>query len=627
MNKMNLDEIKKRMEGKQIIIFGAGIWGSIFYKKVFADFDIAYVVDNNVEPSFSLYEKSIFDFSYLINNYNDELIVITTLNYCDEISQQLELHNFEYGKNYLIWNGQDNAETESVDFADENTKRLISKNIELWREKKKHDKKGQIIIPYRRSSEIVYVPWSYAANYLADKYDAEIVCAGGVESSFDNNLLELYYSFNVSKVIDERPTGEVEREVERIFEEIWHGIKSKEDIWNIEIYGECYGKDIVREYLRTEFPIIYINDINLKKQMKRMIGYIVFWNKYIKENHEEIKTIILWDGVFYREGIIRKLAALYDIPVYSVVYSGMCKREYEEKFNYEFYRKYFRMLSKEEQEKGIEWAKCRLKEHLRGNIKDYDIVESVYKMAEQQKVLEDNERIKIMICPHYTEDDPFSHGDMLFMGPGDWLEHLGRLSEKTDYDWYLKPHPVETEFGDNYIKAYLKRYPRIKLLPKYVSPFQLKEEGMKYALTIHGSIGYEYPMIGINVINAGNNPHIAYGFNINPKSIEEYDNILCNLENLDHKVDMNEIYEFYAIHFGYYQHRELMINKIFYKDERLQEIRGLTCSKTKRNTELFKYWLEEIDEERHKELEELIEKLFQQIDNYKDIVFHKKKLE
>lgn len=625
--KLNLDEIKKRIGNQKLIIFGAGILGSIFYKKVFADYDIAYVVDNNLEPGYSLYGKTIVNFEYFIKNYNNEVIIVTTLNYCDEISEQLELHQFEYEKNYLIWNGHDNSENVSANFADENTKRFISKNKELWAEKKKCDKRGQIIIPYRRSSEIVYAPWSYAANYLADKYDAEILCAGGVESAFDDDLLELYYSFNVSKIIDERPIGEVKRETEQIFEEIWRGIKSKEDIWNIEIYGENYGKDIVRDYLRMEFPIIYINDINLKKQMKRMIGYIVFWNKYIKEKHGEIKAIILWDGTFYREAIIRKLAVLYGIPVYSVIYSDMWKGEYEEKFNYEFYKKYFHMLSKKEQEEGIEWAKHRLEEHLQGNVKDYDIVESVYKSEKQQNVLENSEKIKIMICPHYTGDDPFSQGDMLFMGPGDWLEHLGELSEKTEYDWYFKPHPVETEFGDNYIKAYLKRYPKIKLLPKYVSPFQLKDEGMKYALTIHGSIGYEYPMIGINVINAGNNPHIAFGFDVNPKSIEEYDNILYNLKNMTKKVDVNEIYEFYAIHFGYYQQRKFMINKIFYKDQRLQEIRGFKYSKTRRNTELFRYWIEEINEERHKELQKLTERLFQQIDNYKDTVFHKKKLE
>ena len=86
-----------------------------------------------------------------------------------------------------------------------------------------------------------------------------------------------------------------------------------------------------------------------------------------------------------------------------------------------------------------------------------------------------------------------------------------------------------------------------------MSPFQLKEEGISYALTIHGSIGYEYPMLGINVINAGNNPHIAFDFDINPKTIEEYDEVIFNLEKVNKKIDINEIYMFYLIHFGYYE--------------------------------------------------------------------------
>ena len=281
----NLEEIKNLCGEKKIIIFGAGFWGSILYKKVCRDYDIAYVVDNNIENGYTFYGNKIVNFKFLLENYMDEMIVVTSLDYCDEISEQLEKHHFEYKKNFVIWNGLFDVTSKPIDFADDNTKRFIEKNIELWSKSKRSNKKAKVIIPYRNTVEISYAPWSYAANYLSDKYDAEILCAGGVESPFDDNLLKLYESFNVSGVIDERPTAEIKKEADNIFERLWGHIKCKQDILDIEVYGESYGKDILRDYLRFDFPIVYMTDINLKRQIKRMIEYIVFWNKYINENH------------------------------------------------------------------------------------------------------------------------------------------------------------------------------------------------------------------------------------------------------------------------------------------------------------------------------------------------------
>lgn len=624
----NLEEIKNLCGEKKIIIFGAGFWGSILYKKVCRDYDIAYVVDNNIENGYTFYGNKIVNFKFLLENYMDEMIVVTSLDYCDEISEQLEKYHFEYKKNFVIWNGLFDVTSKPIDFADDNTKRFIEKNIELWSKSKRSNKKAKVIIPYRNTVEISYAPWSYAANYLSDKYDAEILCAGGVESPFDDNLLKLYESFNVSGVIDERPTAEIKKEADNIFERLWGHIKCKQDILDIEVYGESYGKDILRDYLRFDFPIVYMTDINLKRQIKRMIEYIVFWNKYINENHENIKAIVLWDGIYYREGIIRKLAVSYDIPTYTIVNTTAFRWEYEEQFDFEFYKKFYYMLSNEEKKEGIEWAKRKLKEHFEGTVRDEEMVrKSVFQSYETHKLLDESKKIKIMICPHYSQDDAFSCGDMLFTDPWDWLEHLGKISEETEYDWYLKPHPIEKELGDKLIEDYLKKYTKIKLLPKYVSPFQLKEEGISYALTIHGSIGYEYPMLGINVINAGNNPHIAFDFDINPKTIEEYDEVIFNLEKVNKKIDINEIYMFYLIHFGYYERRRIPISKLYFKDERLRDIRGLIGSKTESTTELFKYYVDEIDEKRHIELQGVTQRLFDKMDHYKDGVFYKKELE
>ena len=625
--RMNLVEIQEIYRQREIIIFGAGYFGGLFYKKILKEYTVPYVVDNNIDTNYTFFGKKVVNFEGLLRKYNNEIIVITTMNCWKEVAEQLEKHGFQFKKNYVIWNGVYD-EKSRIDFGDGSTKRLIKKNLQLWSGKKKNNRVGKILIPYRESAEIVYGPWSYAANYLSDKYDAEIFCVGGIESAFNKELLELYYSFNVSGVIDETPDAVMVKEIDTIFEQVWQKINSEEDILDIEIYGEKYGKDIIRDYLRREFPIIYISDINLKNQIRKMVGYIVFWNRYINKYYQDIKAIILWDGIYYREGIMRKLAVAYDIPVYTIVNTTAFRWEYEEKCNFEFYKKFYNMLSVEERENGIYWAKERLKEHLCGQTQDMDMVnKSVFESKSTGNILEKNEKTKVMICPHYSEDDAFPYGDMLFSTPWKWLEYLGELSQKTDYDWYLKPHPCENELGDKLISDYLKKYSNIKLLPKYISPIQLKEEGMKYALTIHGSIGYEYPLVGINAINAGYNPHIAFEFSINPKTLNEYETTLYSLNKIKKKINIEEIYMFYSIHFGYYEHRRIKINRLFFKDMRLQEIRGITGCKTERTTELFDYYVDEIDDERHLKLQKITQALFEKMDNYRDGVFYKKNLQ
>ena len=62
-----------------------------------------------------------------------------------------------------------------------------------------------------------------------------------------------------------------------------------------------------------------------------------------------------------------------------------------------------------------------------------------------------------------------------------------------------------------------KKYPSLKLLQKNLSHNRIISKGIKCVLTTYGSIAHEYPLFGIPVINAGENPHSGYNFSINPK--------------------------------------------------------------------------------------------------------------
>ena len=51
-----------------------------------------------------------------------------------------------------------------------------------------------------------------------------------------------------------------------------------------------------------------------------------------------------------------------------------------------------------------------------------------------------DDNIKVLICTHEFFDDPNSTGGLLFPDFYEWLKYLAQISNKTNYDWYIKPH-------------------------------------------------------------------------------------------------------------------------------------------------------------------------------------------
>ena len=83
------------------------------------------------------------------------------------------------------------------------------------------------------------------------------------------------------------------------------------------------------------------------------------------------------------------------------------------------------------------------------------------------------------------------------------------------------------------------------MLPSNASHNQLIKEGIDYVLTCYGTIAHEYAARNITVINASiNNPHIAYNFNLNPRSKSQYIKILSNLPNIKFKINTKKFMSF-----------------------------------------------------------------------------------
>lgn len=514
---------------------------------------------------------------------------------------------------------------------------FIEHNRQVWGRSQAANK-NMVLIPYSNYNSQMLIILSYCANYLAEQYYASIVAVAGItpwstlEVMENKRLRNIYNSFGTDEVISDMTLSALqEKKVECLLEEIWPHLLTEEDWLNIQVNGDNYGKQILRDYYRYEMPSFDMHTPDMKGYLKSMLRRIVFWNDYF-DYRDNVKAILVEDG-FYREGIMTEIAIRKGVRVYCCI-SGFLA--YKVRLNmtlddaFSQYKKFFYELTPKEQKEGINWAKMRLGERLAGSVTDlarvytpYANMKSVYHSTQEKKVLDKNDKIKVMICPHFFQDDQYGNGWQIFNSVWDWLIFLGELSKRTDYDWYLKEHPLSDARDKKIMSLFLSKYNNIKRISPFISPLQLKDEGIRFALTVYGSIGHEYPLIGIQVINAGNNRHISFDFDWNPKTRIEYEKLLMSLDKLEKDINLEEVYQFYCMHYLYYQSFFKNYLPWFFENETLRDWESI--KRITPNQKIYKMFLTEWNLKRHKIILDNVKLLFENMENYRKDVFYRKR--
>jgi hypothetical protein len=164
---------------------------------------------------------------------------------------------------------------------------------------------------------------------------------------------------------------------------------------------------------------------------------------------------------------------------------------------------------------------------------------------------------------HDFVDAPHGYRSMLFADFYDWLTHLLSQAEKTPFEWYLKPHPGTWDpkreqidaINHQAINELRARFPKAKYLAPSVSNRQIIAEGISAMFTMYGTAGHEFAYLGVPVVNAGDNPHIAYPFNFHPASVEEYNHYIETADRLRVEVDPADIEEYCYMNYFYLTER------------------------------------------------------------------------
>jgi hypothetical protein len=446
--------------------------------------------------------------------------------------------------------------------------RFMQHNKRAFERTASRQKKGPIVLFELNAMHSAHIAYSYLANVLAMENDAKIKAyvprahANQWERLFFKirkllrlEALGVYQSFGTTDFITIEISDSQRKSARSLYAEVVERLHDKRDIEALTIHGVWVGDLIYDTYLmRFKKPTIDKASPEFQRFLLESIELFVFWEDYL--NSHDVRAINVSHCV-YNLAMPLRLAVERNIPVFQVnathVYR-MSKRNYFAYNDFFYFRERFAALPEEVRKVGIAEAQRRIERRFAGEV-GVDMAystKSAYGASRHPRLLRESPRKKILIATHCFFDSPHSYGNNIFPDFYEWLDFLGKMTEVTDYDWYIKTHPDYLPGTKEIIDSFVAKYPKFTLLPADASHHQIIAEGIDVALTVYGTIAFEYAALGVPVINNSlNNPHIAYNFNLHSKDVEDYRSLLLALDNLDFSIDKQQVYEYYFMRYMY----------------------------------------------------------------------------
>lgn len=471
---------------------------------------------------------------------------------------------------------------------------------------------GPIVLMELNAMHSAHIAYAYLADELAREYGAQVKAYA---QSAQTNLMQslafrvkavigwaqfgVYKSFGVNEFLEIRLDSNQRQRALELHSDVTRRIHSTRDIEDLHVNGVWVGDLIYDTFLMTyREPTINPASPVFHKFMLESMELFIFWDDYLSRN--DVCAINVSHCV-YNLAMPLRLAVHRNIPVFQTNLTHIYRISLRNLFAYNDFFHFperFAALPEDIREAGIKLAEERIQRRFAGEV-GVDMAystKSAYGKARHDKLLRESSKKKILIATHCFFDSPHSYGKNTFPDFYEWLDFLGKMSKRTDYDWYMKTHPDFLPGTKEIIDNFVERYPKFTLLPSDASHMQIIAEGIDLALTSYGTIGFEYATLGVLVINASmNNPHIAYNFNLHARDVEHYRELLENLEGLDFRIDRRAIYEHYFMRYIY------NTENLFFEDydRTIAEISGYDSQFTPK---IYEKWLAEWRPERHEEI-------------------------
>ena len=372
----------------------------------------------------------------------------------------------------------------------------------------------------------------------------------------------IFKSFGVSRFLIPLPIYS-KKKIEKKLKSLKNKIKNKDDILKIKIDNIYIGDLIYDSYLRINFrPTIIIDSKSFNNHLICFINKFYFWKNYFISNN--VRAIIFSHAV-YHLGLPARLASYYKIPGYMPSCTGIKKFSKDLLYhdNGKVNKFFFDNLNALSKKKILTTSSKLLNkkfnnkfnnkfytELYQGNVDPIDIKSiDTFSPMKNRNIFPKNGKLNFVIFAHCFYDAAHNGGKFLFADFYEWLNFLGRISLKTDYNWFIKPHPhsLKRSLNIKILNYFVKKYPAFKLLSSSINNNDIIKSGVNCILSVDGSVGYEFSYLKIPVILASNNSiYENFNFSYQPRTLTEYRTAILNFNNLKFNYSKKEIIKFYA---------------------------------------------------------------------------------
>ena len=414
--------------------------------------------------------------------------------------------------------------------------------------------------------------YAYVANHLAEMHGARIESYQFL-GRVNPLLRKLYESFGARFSLDIEGAASAESEIQARVDEILSGLKTKWDVMKLTVDGLLIGDQVYDSYLRFyNESTLQIDDPRFRQVLVHALQILHATRDYLARTR--VAAFITDDFSYINAGIITRLMFRAGVPMYVVNVCdpfSISQVDAEPSGTGEYYPppivnpyyafpKLFDRLSAEEKEAAILKARHALEARLSGVFCPLVQMPSTTYAASNERALHEGPEPRILVMLHDFVDSPHGFRNMLFPDFFEWIVFVLERAEKTNFRWYVKPHPsgldpgrsTMNEANDKVVEELKRRFPKITFLPPATSNQQILNDGVTAMFSVHGTAGHEYAYRDVPVVFCGDNPHIAYDFCLNAKTLEEYEQYIFTADRLRVSIDKRAIEEFFYMYYFYY---------------------------------------------------------------------------
>lgn len=417
--------------------------------------------------------------------------------------------------------------------------------------------KKELLIEFQLHSSMMIIINFLIAVFLSHKYKITFFYYSQLDNKFKGFLFKISYffflrnfkkfNFNFINLYSEKKNNNY------LAKRIYKKIKNKNDLNNLTYKNHKIGKYIYQSYCRElNEPTLILEDDKIIYFISEAINYVDHLTNFFKKN--KFKKLIISHTIFIRYGILSSVAKKFSCKI-NILFPGnndgllnklrllTVNKNLQQCESYWLFRKDFARLDNKKQifkisEKNLHqriFKGKRAAKTMWGQVTPYEL-KNIYQF--------NSNKPKIIILPSCFFDSVNFFRNSLFIDCYEWLDFILNHAQKTDFEWYVKPHPDGKDGNEEILKNFKKKYPFLKILTREVSNYSFKKYNFCSMFTWRGSAIGEFTYMGIPTVAASDNFHISYQFGKPALSKRILKSKILNANKLKLKYKKNDLLEF-----------------------------------------------------------------------------------